>query len=66
MEKPSILKVLEDAQLAHQAGDFVNALKFYEYFFDHALEDDPYAYYGARLSHCLQGWTELAGTFPGA
>ena len=66
MEKPSILKVLEDAQLAHQAGDFVNALKFYEYFFDHALENDPYAYYGARLSHCLQGWTELAEAFPGA
>lgn len=66
MEKPDIIQVLEDAQLAHQAGDFVNALKFYEHFFDHALDDDPYALYGARLSHCLVGWGELAQVFPGA
>ena len=66
LEKPQIIQVLEDAQRAHQAGDFVNALKFYEYFFDHALDDDPFAYYGARLSHCLTGWGELAGVFPGA
>lgn len=66
MDKPAIIQVLEDAQLAHQAGDFVNALKFYEHFFDHSLDDDPYAYYGARLSHCLEGWGELAHVFPGA
>jgi len=66
MEKPKIIKVLEDATLAHEAGDFVNALKFYEHFFDHALDDDPYAYYGVRLNHCLRGWTDLAATFPGA
>lgn len=66
VQKPAIIQVLEDAQLAHQAGDFVNALKFYEHFFDHALDDDPYAYYGARLSHCLDGWGELAEVFPGA
>lgn len=66
MEKPAIIQVLEDAQLAHQAGDFVNALKFYEHFFDHSLDDDPYAFYGARLSHCLNGWGELAQVFPGA
>jgi len=66
MEKPQIIQILEDAQRAHQAGDFVNALKFYEYFFDHALDDDPYAYYGARLSYCLDGWGELAQQFPGA
>ena len=66
MEKPQIIQVLEDARLAHQAGDFVNALKFYEHFFDHALDDDPYALYGARLSHCLTGWGELAQVFPGA
>ena len=57
---------MEDAQLAHRAGDFVSALKFYEHFFDHALDDDPYALYGVRLSHCLQGWAELAEQFPGA
>lgn len=66
MDKPQIIQVLEDAQLAHKAGDFANALKFYEYFFDHALDDDPYAFYGARLSHCLTGWGELAHEFPGA
>lgn len=66
MEKPSILQVLEDAQLAHKAGDFVNALKFYQHFFDHALDDDPLAYYGIRLTHCLNAWAELAQEFPGA
>ena len=65
-DKPQIIRVLEDAQLAHQAGDFVSALKFYEHFFDHALDEDPYALYGARLSHCLLGWAELAAVFPGA
>jgi hypothetical protein len=65
-DKPQIIRVLEDAQLAHRTGDFVSALKFYEHFFDHALDDDPYALYGARLSHCLVGWAELAAVFPGA
>lgn len=66
MEKPNIIKTLEDAQLAHKAGDFANALKFYEHFFDHALDDDPYALYGVRLSHCLEGWGKLAETFVAA
>ena len=66
MDKPQIIQVLEDAQKAHKAGDFVNSLKFYEHFFDHALDHDPYAFYGARLSHCLNGWGELAQEFPGA
>lgn len=66
MQEPQILTVLKDAQTAHQAGDFVNALKFYEHFFDHALDDDPYALYAVRLSHCLHGWVELAQVFPGA
>ena len=65
-DKPELITILEDAQLAHKAGDFVNALKFYEHFFDHALDDDPYALYGVRLSHCLQGWADLATVFPGA
>lgn len=66
MEKPQILVVLEDAHRAHHAGDFVNALKFYEQFFDHALDDDPQALYGVRLTHCLDGWVKLAEQFPGA
>lgn len=66
MQEPEILNVLKDAKTAHQAGDFINALKFYENFFDHALDDDPYALYAVRLSHCLHGWVELAEVFPGA
>lgn len=66
MSEPDILNVLRDAHTAHQAGDFANALKFYEHFFDHALDDDPYALYAVRLSHCLHGWVELAEVFPGA
>lgn len=66
MDKPTIIQVLEDAQLAHQSGDFVSALKFYQHFFDHALAEDPAAFYGVRLSHCLQGWSRLAQVFPGA
>jgi len=66
MEKPHIIKVLEDAQLAHKSGDFTNALSFYEYFFDHALDDDPYALYSMRLYHCVDGWSRLAKDFVGA
>jgi hypothetical protein len=66
MQEPSILQTLKDAHTAHQAGDFVNALKFYQHFFDHALDDDPYALYAVRLSHCLEGWAKLANEFPGA
>jgi hypothetical protein len=66
MNKPPMLRILEDAQLAHQSGDFTNALKFYEHFFDHALDENPTAFYGIRLSHCLRGWSRLAKEFPGA
>ena len=66
MQHPDILNTLRDAQLAHKAGDFINALNFYEFFFNHALDDDPYALYGVRLSYCLDGWGELALIFPGA
>ena len=66
MSKPDILVVLEDALKAHEAGDYLNALEFYESFFDHALDDDPYALYAVRFSHCLAGWAELAQVFPGA
>lgn len=66
MQKPQLVSLLEDANLAHKAGDFTNALKFYEAFFDQAAEQDPQAYYAMRLSHCLTGWAELAETFPAA
>lgn len=60
------LKVLENAFKAHDAGDFLSALNFYEHFFDHALDDDPYELYALRFSHALTGWAELATVFPGA
>ena len=66
LPKPEMLVVLENANTAHKAGDYANALRFYETFFDHALDDDPYALYGVRLSHCLESWAELALIFPGA
>lgn len=66
MEKPPILRVLEDARLAHRAGDYTNALRFYEHFFDHALDEDASALYSLRFSHCLDGWAQLAQEFPGA
>ncbi len=66
MAAPPILSVLEDALKAHEAGDFVSALNFYEQFFDHSLDEDPYELYAVRFSHCLAGWAELAAVFPGA
>lgn len=66
MQKPALVNLLEDATKAHTAGDFNSALEFYEAFFDQAAEQDPEAYYAMRLSHCLQGWAELAEQFPGA
>ncbi|MBX2849574.1 MAG: hypothetical protein KTR16_14730 [Acidiferrobacterales bacterium] len=66
LSQPDILKTLQNAQLAHKSGDFVTALEFYQYFFNHALDDDPYALYGVRLSYCLDGWAKLAELFPKA
>lgn len=66
MDAPQILRVLSNAQVAHNGGDFVNALKFYEQFFDEALVQDPTGLYGVRLSYCLDGWAKLAQSFPGA
>lgn len=66
MQEPQILNVLNDAKFAHQAGDFLNALKFYERFFDDALNEDPEAMYSLRLYMCLDGWAALANEFPGA
>lgn len=66
MTAQDVLRLLENAHLAHKAGDFNNACSFYEQFFDQALAVDPIALYGIRLSHCLDGWASLAKEFPGA
>lgn len=64
MDAENLLKILQDAQLAHEAGDFVRALEFYARFFDHSFSDP--ALYGVRLTHGLDGWQRLAQDFPGA
>ena len=61
-----LLSVLKNAQVAHTAGDFVNALKFYQSFFCRARTEEPEAHYSVRLSYCLDGWSRLAAEFPGA
>lgn len=64
-DKP-IDNVLDMAKASFNAGDYSDALICYEYFFDHALDDDPSLYYGVRLSCCLNGWQKLAEQYPPA
>ena len=66
MQKPEVMKVLENAHMAHEAGDFVSADRFYKQFFDDALSVDPMAFYAIRLNNCLLAWGQLAKDFPGA
>jgi hypothetical protein len=61
-----INEVLSEARLAFQNHHFALALKCYEYFFDHALDNDPYSLYGVRLSYCLGEWAELGADYPPA
>lgn len=60
------MKLLENAHMAHEAGDFVGADRFYQRFFDEALLADPMAFYAIRLNNCLLAWGQLAKDFPGA
>jgi hypothetical protein len=52
-------EVLKQARAAFACEDWPLALDRYEYFFDHALDDDPARYYGVRLSYCLSEWARL-------
>ncbi|MFO1367972.1 MAG: hypothetical protein U1F46_03180 [Marinagarivorans sp.] len=61
-----IQEVLSEARDAFQNNDFSHALERYEYFFDHALDADPYSYYGVRLSYCLNEWAKLGAEYPPA
>jgi tetratricopeptide (TPR) repeat protein len=63
-EKPRI--VLNAARSAVGAGDYGKALEHYEWFFDHALDDDPGSFYGVRLSYCLNEWSNLGRSYPPA
>lgn len=57
---------LERARASAMSGDFSNALYNYEYFFDHALDEDPHSLYGVRLSYCLSEWVRLGKEYPEA
>lgn len=59
-------KILDEARTAFKEGSYQIALQKYEYFFDHALDDDPAAYYGVRLSYCLDEWSRLGEKYPKA
>jgi hypothetical protein len=57
---------LDQARSAFRTGNYAEALKQYEYFFDHAMEDEEHNYYGVRLSYCLDEWARLADKYPAA
>jgi len=59
-------KCLDEARQHSRAGDYAKALEQFDYFFDHALDEDDGALYGVRLSFCLAYWAELAETYPPA
>ena len=57
---------LDKARASFRGGDHLEALKQYEHFFDHALDDDPHSLYGVRLSYCLNEWAKLGENYPPA
>jgi len=57
-------KYLNEARAASKSKDYAKALSRYEYFFDHALDDDRASFYGVRLSYCLDEWAELGEVYP--
>jgi hypothetical protein len=63
-EKPKT--VLDAARAAFRDKRYGEALQSYEWFFDHALDDNPSAYYGVRLSYCLSEWVRLGSKYPPA
>lgn len=63
-EKPK--DELDAARAAFRDHRYPEALSSYEWFFDHALDDDPAALYGVRLSYCLREWARLGAKYPPA
>ena len=55
---------LDRARAAFKEANYSRALEQYEYFFDHALDDDPHSLYGVRLSYCLAEWVRLGELYP--
>lgn len=44
---------LNEARKTFKSKDYAKSLFSYEYFFDHALDEDGASFYGVRLSYCL-------------
>ncbi len=59
-------QVLDQARQAVKSREYERALALYDWFFDHALDDDPAAFYGVRLSYCLHEWADLGKMYPAA
>ncbi|MGH1486416.1 MAG: hypothetical protein ACRBCI_09345 [Cellvibrionaceae bacterium] len=57
-------KYLNEARSAFKSKDYGKALSSYEYFFDHALDEDGSSLYGVRLSYCLDEWAKLGEAYP--
>jgi tetratricopeptide (TPR) repeat protein len=57
---------LNAAREAFRNGEYQTSLERYQYFFEHALDDDPAAFYGVRLSYCLAEWSRLGRAYPPA
>lgn len=59
-------KYLADAKALARQGKHEEALKRFVWFHNHALEHEPAAMYGVRLSFALSSWKELADKYPPA
>lgn len=57
---------LNRARAAFRGERYPEALIAYEWFFDHALDDDPASFYGVRLSYCLSEWARLGSKYSDA
>lgn len=55
---------LDEARAAFRGKDYGGSLERYEYFFDHALDNDAHSLYGVRLSYCLSEWAKLGTVYP--
>jgi hypothetical protein len=65
VEQVSAQKALADARAFFKEREFAKALAQYEYFFDHALQEEK-SLYGVRLSYCLDEWARLGAKYPPA
>jgi hypothetical protein len=61
----SARKALAEARAAFKKKELAQALVQFEYFFDHAIEEEA-SLYGVRLSYCLDEWAQLGSKYPPA